>query len=229
MRTSLMWSFADILYQFLEAAAVVWPKDAVIADWRAKFGGTAAAADDATREAFFGKLIDGFHETFKEHYSAIATQDAALFDDESIPWLAAVHAKAKFREAHPQIRKQVWEYASFLARFSNMYAMYAKCPDGLLGHIHRLALKLGTKLQRGEMNMADLNPLTLGEHLMKVLTPEELSKFGKSMMNESSLEGMISMLQSMVGTLGGGAAWMGDTKDLLAMAASAGGGGGGSE
>lgn len=217
MRQSLLYSFANMLSQFLAAAASVWPKDAVIAGWNATFNATISAADDKARETFFRHLINGFHDAFKEHYSDIAGEDPALFDDERNEWLAAVRAKAKFAEAHPQIRAQVWQYASFLARMSNMYAMYAKCPDGLLGHIHKLALQLGGRLQRGEMLLADLNPMTLGQHLMKVLTPDELNKFGTSMLSEGNIEGSLSLLQNMVSMLGGSGSGM-SAKDIMAMA-----------
>lgn len=227
MRQSLLYSFANMMAQFLAAAATVWPKDVAIAKWNDAFGATVSAADDKGREAFFGTLIAGFHESFKEHYSNIASRNAALFDDERNPWLVAVRAKAKLREASPQIRANVWEYASFLARMSNMYALYAKCPDSLLGHIHKLALRLGGQLQRGELAMGDLNPIMLGQQLMGVMSRDEVSKLGSSILSESNVDGILSLLQSMVGMLGGTAMGGMDLESMISAATAATGAGAG--
>lgn len=219
MRQSLLYAFANMLSQFLVASATVWPMDATINHWNHTFNAAVSAAtSDKAREAFFRTLITGFHEAFKEHYADIAAENAALFDNEHNEWMRAVHAKTKFTDANPQIRAQVWQYASFLARMSNMYAMYSKCPDSLLGHIHTLAEQLGASLQRGEMSLADLNPLTLGQHLMKALTPEDLKSFGTTMMGDSNLDGIIAMLSSMVSMIGGSTI---STSDIMSMASMA--------
>lgn len=222
MKQSLLYGFANMTSQFLTAAATVWPKDTAIAAWNDKFNAsvdaTTSSEDGKAREAYFATLISGFHEAFKEHYSAITREDASMLNDDRNPWLVAVRAKAKYAEAHPQIRAQVWQYMAFLARLSNMYAMYSKCPERLLGCIHKLALQLGSQIQNKEISLSDLNPLTLGQHLMKVLTEDEITKFGTSVLSESNLEGCISMLSSMMGMLGGSSAPGWNIKDIIAMA-----------
>lgn len=210
MKTNLLFSFASVMSQFLDACAVVWAKDAQIAAWKATFDATAAGSTERERTAFFTKMIEGFHDLLKGHYAAVADQNPEVFADASNPWLAAVHAAAKYGGAHPQVRAQVWEYAAMLCRLSNMHALYGRVPPTLMSHIHRLAVTLGGQMQRGETTLAALNPIALGEQLIKVLNADELKSFATSLTADGGIEGVVSMLQGMVASLGGNVGGLAD-------------------
>lgn len=226
MKQCMVFSFADMAYQFLEASSVVWSKDGVISSWKASFDAAVAACgeDEAKQEEFFTRLTTSFHSLFKDGFGLITSRDPAFFTTCVNEWTSAVDANTKYTGAHAQVQAQVWEYLTHLAQFANLHYMYSKCPAKLMDAIQGLAGDLAGQMRDGKLDVASINPMTVAQHIMGALTMEELEGFATSMMAEGGMDGIVQMLQSMLGGMGGGFGGLGGG-GLGSLLGSLGGGG----
>lgn len=231
MREALRHSFMEMGAQFLAAAQELWSDDAaalrVLDTWAGQLAAAVAGAGDSEtrRAALFDAIVCNFHELFKDSYTAIAARDTeAMFGTADKPrepnaWTAALGVARLLHAAHADDVATCWEYTQILARHANMYAMYKRCPKSLLTHIHRMAETLHASMASGTATAADINPLALGRQLMTQLRPEELSAFGASILEDGALDGIVAMLQGMIGMLhdGGGGGASGGASGMAAM------------
>jgi len=196
--TSLV--FFDMCFEFATACAEVWPQDAVIGDAARRLGGISAAGSDA-KTAEGRELAARFHADFSPHYAKIAAKDAAIF---SLPLtsLSSISAAVKYASSDQGVRDTVWEYLRTLVQYAGMVDVYAKCPQAMLDSISSVAGELVGKLQSGELDASNMNPLQLGQMMMQSMRPEDLESFGQALLSGGNMDSMMNLMQSALG--GGG-------------------------
>jgi hypothetical protein len=84
-----------------------------------------------------------------------------------------------------------------------MIDMYSKCPPGMLDAISGVAGGLISKLQSGDMDINSLNPVQLGQMMIKDMNPDDLEGFGNAILEGGNIDSMMSIMQSTLGGMGG--------------------------
>lgn len=184
--------FFETVNDFASASHEVWPNDAIVKK-HAKRLSKIKSMNQKVQEGIY--LASSFHESLSSQFPKILEKNPAAFDH---PVFDSISSKEKFSDCSTSVQATVWEYLKNLVQYSNMLNMYKKCPSGVLSSISAAAGGIVSKLQSGEMDMNSLNPLAIGQAMMKDLKPEELESFGNSLMGD--MDGMMSMMQSMLET-----------------------------
>lgn len=190
--------FFDVMQEFASASAEVWPTDTVLKDFNASLVSAQGKKLD------IGKTLGKkFHEHFASLYPKILAKDGSVFSESFSAELSELNLAGKYASSPQEIRDTVWEYLRSMVQYAGMLDMYSKCPQGMLDSISAVAGGLIGKLQNGELDASNLNPLQLGQMMMQDLSPEELEGFGNAIMNGGNMESMMSIVQSSMGSMGG--------------------------
>lgn len=195
----LLERFGQITYQFLDASCDVWPEDAVLKEWKAKFD--EANSQPRKAKVFVQVLFAQFTRDFKPFYTRINSQDAAVLE-EPIEALVKVGALGKFNGASDDIRKTCWEYAKQIVQAATVGDVYAHCPETMVKRVASMADSIVKQMESGTFDMSKLNPAEISKQMMADMRPEDLEEWGRSLMNSGNMESIMSMMGGMLG--GGG-------------------------
>ena len=189
--------FFDVCVEFTQACAEVWPKDELLAAKAEKLKGITGFSEKVTEGLRLAKL---FHAEFNESYPLVVRKDPSFF---AHPKLSAFHASAKYDSSPADVRDTVWEYIKSLVQYAGMVDMYSKCPQAMLESISGIANGLITKLQSGELDASNLNPIQLGQMMMQQMSSSDLEGFGNAIINGGNMDSMMSIMQSTLANMGG--------------------------
>ena len=196
--------FFDVCSDFAKASSDVWSTDKTILEEYQKLLALASESFEVKRE-HGAKLAKTFHQHFVKHYPDVVKKNPDFF---SLPPFSKVNGRKKFDLASAGIQNTVWEYFKQLVQYAGMIDMYSKCPPGMLASISGIAGGLITKLQGGEMDLNSLNPIQLGQMMIKDMNPDDLEGFGNAILEGGNIDSMMSIMQSTLGGMGGGHADM---------------------
>ncbi len=191
--------FFDVCADFAKASADVWSTDTVILEHSKKL-------QELVNEPFSVKKEHGqrlaklFHQTFVKQYSEVVSKNPVFF---SSPAFEVIHGRKKYDLAPNEIKNTVWEYFKQLVQYAGMIDMYSKCPPGMLDAISGVAGGLISKLQSGDMDLNSLNPVQLGQMMIKDMNPDDLEGFGNAILEGGNIDSMMSIMQSTIGGMGG--------------------------
>ena len=203
--------FHQYLQQFLTAVAEVWSDCSETAKLKLEYEIACQQAPEVLRRKARIKVITQYHATMQAYYSRCAKRDDSLMVDrklqEPIPFIGKIQFYAKWTDdLHSDTKASVWEYLAFLNQYANMYDIYTKVPPTMLSTIEGMATGIASKIESGEMSMADLNVQTLGKEVAENINMADLNTFASSMMaNQDNMTQMYSMLGSMMQQQPGGA------------------------
>jgi hypothetical protein len=195
--------FFEVCGEFASACAEVWPTDEVIKKYSTHLQSLGKSFESKQVEGL--KLAKAFHLAFVEHYPDVIAKKAHFF---SLPHeiLISVNAANKFASSPSDVRDTVWEYLRSLVQYAGMVDMYSKCPQAMLESISGVAGGLIAKLQAGELDANNLNPLQLGQMMMQEMSVDDLEGFGNAIMEGGNMDSMMSIMQSTMGGLAAGGA-----------------------
>lgn len=193
--------FFDVCADFAAACAEVWPSDATLVSQAARLAALKSQSEKISEGL---RLAKAFHAGFVDHYAEIVAKKPEVFHV-AHEGLLAVNAAAKYASSPPDVRETVWEYLRSLVQYAGMADMYSKCPQAMLDSISGVAGGLIAKLQSGELDPNNLNPIVLGQMMMQQLSSEDLEGFGQAIMEGGNMDSMMSIMQS---TMGGGMSGM---------------------
>ena len=186
--------FFDIALEFVHACSDVWPQDELIKTEYEKL----KACDNKLETG--KKLAADFHALFKNDYDLVVKKDPKFFGSAH---LNQFKAASKYASSPQSIRDTVWDYLKNLVQYSGMVDMYSKCPQRMLDSISGIANGMIEKLQNGQMDMNNLNPMQLGQMMMNDMKSEDLEKFGTAIMESGNMESMMNLMQSSMAGMGG--------------------------
>ena len=209
----LLERFGQLTFQFLEASCEVWPDDAVLKGWKAKFDD--ANAEPRKAKVFVQVLFAQFTRDFKSLYTRIQSKDATVLD-EPVDFLVQAQAAAKFRGASDDVRSTCWEYAKQIVQAATVGDVYAACPEKMVNRVASLADSIVKQMESGTFDMSKLNPADISRQMMQDMKPEELEEWGRSLMASGNMDSIMSMMGGLLGQGGLGG--------LSALAGGAGGG-----
>jgi hypothetical protein len=195
--------FFDVVKDFTTASADVWPSDEFI---KAKAAELTVVKDKQAKGKELAKL---FHEAFASKYSLVVSKSASFFQH---PAFEPVNAASKFANSPDDLKETVWEYFRNMVQYAGMVDMYSKCPQGMLDSISNIAGSMVEKLQKGELDTANINPMEIGQMMMSSLNTSDLENFGAAMMQGGNIESMMSIMQSSMGKNG-----MPDLSSIMSM------------
>lgn len=195
--------FFDVVKDFATACSDVWPSDEFI---KTKAAELTAVTDKQAKGKELAKL---FHEAFASKYSLVVSKSASFFQH---PAFAPVNAASKFANSPNDLKETVWEYFRNMVQYAGMVDMYSKCPQGMLDSISNIAGSMVEKLQKGELDSANINPMEIGQMMMSSLNTADLENFGAAMMQSGNIESMMSIMQTSMGKNG-----MPDLSSLMSM------------
>lgn len=188
-KASVAAAFSGMLVQFVEAAIVAWPRDALLP---VALTALQAQRPDATVGSFlarFGSVKD-----------QLAKHDVSVLGDVSKdPLLQPLDVMAKYEGADDATRDSMWAYVDHLCRFATAYSMYAAIPTGLLGVISETANDLKNKLDSGDVDMGAINPFALGQQVMAKVRPEDLQEMMNTLTkDQDSMMNLITQMQALL-------------------------------
>jgi hypothetical protein len=205
--------FFEVAAEFASACSEVWPSDEYLESHAKRLSGLLKSYDSKHQEG--SKLALAFHAACSEHYPLIVKKDASFFSL-NLPVMKSTNAAAKFASSPPDVQNTIWEYLRSLVQYAGMVDMYSKCPQAMLETISGVAGSLIEKLQSGDLDAANLNPLQLGQMMMQQMSAEDLEGFGNAIMEGGNMDSMMSIMQSTMSTMGDGG--MSGMPDLSALA-----------
>lgn len=192
--------FFEVCAEFATACAEVWPSDEIIKTYAVHLESLGKSFDTKQVEGL--KLAKAFHLAFVDHYPDVVAKKEQFF---SLPHeiLLSVNAANKYASSPRDVRDTVWEYLRSLVQYAGMVDMYSKCPQAMLDSISGVAGGLIAKLQAGELDANNLNPLQLGQMMMQEMSSDDLEGFGNAIMEGGNMDSMMSIMQSTMSGLGG--------------------------
>ena len=196
--------FTDILCQFLEACLEVWPEDTTISDYKLKLDlSVNQAVSPSLKKAAMEKVIHAYHKCLTPYYDRCNRKDPTVFTETTIEMFEEVGLRQKWLDENidEDTREAVWEYVLELNRYAQLYSgLFSQIPSNTLGKIQETAMKMATKIQAGQLNLADVDLNQLGESVVQDLDPKELEEFTSNVMADPSM--LQNLCMSMMGSSG---------------------------
>jgi hypothetical protein len=189
-------SFYDTLVQFGTACVEVWSEDVELKSLVEHVVSKKGDADFATQ------ITTQFHESYKDLYLGSNKKDISIFLKDK-PFFKVLNVHEKLSKASSEIQDTVFEYIRLLVQWSGMYSMYTKCPDNMMSSIAAAARDFSSKIESGDLDFSKINPMTLGQELMGTMSPDDIEKFTRSIMEDGG-ENIKNMMTGMVNNLSQG-------------------------
>jgi hypothetical protein len=163
---------------------------------------------DAAREE---KFISQCNAVFQRHAAALKERDTeALFAcADELPVMKEVDVRTKWQDHgfDDASKENFWQYLSSLKLYAELFCAV---PSGIMGKIESLATDLGSQLQSGELNLAQMDIAGIGNQLLGQFTPEEMANF------ESNLPNIYASISEMATAVAGQAGQAGiDVEGLM--------------
>ena len=185
--------FIALAETLLESIAEVFPEcedtERVLRIYRAVVKGQAALEDQFIRKC---------HELFAEQADGLRDHDdLALFAViESIEHVRELNLREKFEDPDftQESKDHLWQYIQSLKTYAELYTAV---PQAVLGKIESVALGLGEKFTKGDLDLKDMDLNAIGQDLLADLSPEELAGF------ESQLPDIYASLSDVATSMGG--------------------------
>ena len=192
-RNQIIANFTDMMRQFLDAMAVMYPSCPKVQLYR-------AAANMIEGDACETGIKE-YHEAMAPLYARCARNDATLLD-ERIEFLDNLDMYSKWSDMCEDTRSTVWDYINRINKLSAALYTEEVMPDVVMRVSREVSANLLAKIENNEMGIADLNVNDVMGHIEDMLTPEDrdaLSEFSNSM-SSTGLDPntMASMVQGML-------------------------------
>ena len=197
----LLEQFGQLCYQFLDASVEVWPTCPILSGYKVTFDDANKSSESA--KAFVVYLHGLFLSNFKNHLGKLIAKDMSILDD-NIPVLLTINAKSKLLAADSSVRDTCLEYAKQIAQSASINDVYSKCPSRMMDQVAGFANVFIEDVKNGKMNISELNPIEISKKVMEMVNPQDIEEFGKQLSQEGGLDGVMNMMQSMLGSAGGG-------------------------
>jgi hypothetical protein len=204
LETTLV-GFTDMVNQFLNALAGVWPECIGIKDYLLKIDlAINNAITPAAKRKAMESLIQRYHNSVQPLYGRCATRDPTVFTECDIEFLRPVGLREKWLDGSidDDTRDCIWEYVLEMNRFAQLYeGLFTKIPTNTLNKIQSTAMDLAARIQKGEMTLADLDLNRLGKDVVDGLDEGEIEQFTNNIMQDPSV--LQNLCASMMGGAGG--------------------------
>ena len=186
-------AFIEMMEQFLEAMQEVFPECERVRGY--KFGLDISLR--GSRDAVARQIIEAYHASMAPYYKRCMEHDETLLG-EDIEIMTNIDLPRKWSpDLHADTRVAIWEYITKLNEFSNIYAMYAQIPRGMLSSIENIAHGIAAQISDGTMSMADLNLQTMSEQVMSALSTADLEEFAARMQAGGGGGGVGNIVENM--------------------------------
>ena len=139
------------------------------------------------------KLALLFYSDFGAYFAMITKKDDAFFSLPH-PLFSELKASTKWASLSMVNRDKVWSLGSSLVQLGTLANLYSKCSQPMLKTLSGFSTDLFAKLQSGELDMATMNPMALGQMVMGGLDAADLEEFGRSIASEGNLETLMSTM-----------------------------------
>lgn len=195
-------SFLDLMEQFMQAMSEVFPECAKVASYKmALTARLALCMSQESRLAVGREAITSFHDNIHPFYARVMEKDDSLLG-EDIDLMLAIGLPSKWsQDLHTDTKDAIWEYIQKLCEQSNIHSMYSKVPSGMMSSIEGMAHNIASRINQGEMSLADLNIQEVSQQVLSSLNAEDLQAFAENLRGSDMLENvsnMYSMMSSML-------------------------------
>lgn len=205
--------FFDVCLELSKVGAEVWPEDDFLISEHEKLS---TVRQESKHEEGF-KLARMFHAEFVNKYSDIIAKKPEFFFEQTLNF-TKLKTHERYVSSSEDTREKVWELLRSLVQYGGMIDMYSKCPQAMLDSISGVAGGIISKMKNGELDMNNLNPVSLGQMMMSQMSTDDLEGFGKAIMEGGNMDSMMSIMQSTMGN--GGIPGMPDMSSIMSMLGS---------
>lgn len=196
--------FHDLAVQFLDALAEVWPECTMVKEAKLEYRMACVQGLGNSTKAAQARVVQAYHSAMSPFYARCSQKDETVFVEQDLCAACTFLAKIGFNEKwtddlHPETKENVWAYMHGLNQYANMYNLYSKVPSQMLSTIEGMATGIANQIEKGDLNMQDINVQTLGQQVASNIDMNELNEFAASMMqDQGSMTQMYAMLGSMM-------------------------------
>lgn len=196
--------FHDLVGQFQDALAEVWPECNMVKQTRLEYRMACVQGIGNSNKVAQTKLIVAYHKAMAPFYDRCSQKDDTVFMEEDLHRACTFLAKVGFQDKwtedlHPETKDNVWAYMQGMNQYANMYNLYSKVPRQMLNTIEGMASGIASQIEKGDLSMQDINVQTLGQQVATNIDMNELNEFANSMMqDQGSMTQMYAMLGSMM-------------------------------
>lgn len=195
-------AFLDLMEQFMEAMSEVFPECTKVASYKMALSARLALCLTADSRLSVGRdAITAFHDDIHPLYARVMEKDESLLG-EDIELMKAIDLPSKWGpDLHAETKDAIWEYIQKLCEQSNIHSMYSKVPSGMMSSIEGMAHNIASRINQGEMSLADLNIQEVSQQVLSSLNAEDLQAFAENLRGSDMLDNvsnMYSMMSSML-------------------------------
>lgn len=142
------------------------------------------------------KTYSQFKETVLVPYkSRLLARDDTLADE----LLVCAYVQLPWKTATTEEKNGLWEKLKYIVEVSAMYDVYCVVPPTMLNEISNFARSIADKIQQGKMDMASINPMSIGSELTSKLSAKDLATFSQSLMGSGTDMGaLMGSMQSLL-------------------------------
>lgn len=173
-------AFHDVTKQLMATLAETWPT---------RFSNDVPCTTEI-------ELMRDFTTTYGHLFDKATRHDKTIFQD------PALQAYADLIDESPETLEVFWQYTDNLIRYATVEKMYKGIPTSVMGIISDSITSVKTSLDNGTLDPKFMNPLELGQDVMKKLKPEDLLALTQSLMqNQDEMMGMMSSMMNLMNNL----------------------------
>jgi len=141
-------------------------------------------------------MMQAFVKNFSHLFEKASRHDASIFDDDLL---------SKYKDlatSSPDTLVVFWQYTDNLVRYATVEKMYTGIPSSVMGVITESIGTVKDSLEKGTLDPKYMNPLELGQDVMKKLRPEDLAALTQTLMsNPDEMMGMMSSMMNLMNNL----------------------------
>lgn len=137
------------------------------------------------------ELLDRFANDYSHLFERAQRHDASIFEDPILE---------EYKDlVDPSSLTVFWQYSDHLVRFGSVYKMYGAIPTNVMGILGESIQDIKGKLEAGTLDPKYMNPLEIGQDVMKRLKPEDMQAMMSHLM--SNQDQMMEMMSTVMGLM----------------------------
>lgn len=141
-------------------------------------------------------MMQDFLAKYGHLFERASRHDKTIFED---PVLSEYSDLVK---ESPETLEVFWQYTDNLVRYATVEKMYKGIPSSVMGIISESITSVKSSLDNGTLDPKYMNPLELGQDVMRKLKPEDLLSLTNSLMqNQDEMMGMMSSMMNLMNNL----------------------------
>jgi hypothetical protein len=185
-------------FEFLDAASEVWPECTAL---QARLAQAKAAAANSNLSKEYSDELAKAIILHSDLFDRLIAKDLSVFQ-EDVELFKELSAYEKLSEAPKDVQDTCWQYIEKIVQSVNLNAVYKSAPSEIMAKVSKAAEDIVSKLESGNFDISQLNPLQLTQEIMKDMDQEQMQKWAATSLNPSSINSLMGVMKEVLGKSG---------------------------